>query len=632
LHTKKDVSYLTKYAKENQDTQFTYTFENFFHPFIGELIEKLNKDSLSGLLDPNYHQELADKFGKFFESYYTPLNSNVVEFTNLPLKEIDVSVTGAYSNYNWELFFHVPMTIAVHLSKNQRFAEAQRWFHYIFDPTCNDTKIPPLQRFWNFIAFRNPNCFMQIDNLLMLLSKPSAECSHEELKCKTDIESGYSSIMKDPFKPYKVARTRPIAYQYSVVMKYIDNLIAWGDQLFLQDTIESINDATLRYVLAANILGARPQPIPQNGTVQPKTFAQLKQQGIDKTGNLLAELQGNLTLNFGTPQAQGADPNVTGPLFGIGRTLYFCIPPNDKLLRYWDTVADRLFKIRHCMNIEGVVRQLALYDPPLDPGMLVKAAAAGIDIGSIVNGMNQPISPVRSLLLIQKALALCSEVRGLGAALLSAIEKGEGEKLALLRQSHESKIQEMQQEVRFLQWASAQESTKSLLTSRATALERLHFYQRLLELPVDPNAPDTLPLDFSKLELNESNFAGAYDTLVKQYDKSIAIQAFPQLSLAGQTPDGEGRKKLHLTTNEDDEFVHLKRARDSGMLATIFNSVAAGLVMVPDPKVELHFWGLGGSVNLKVGTALVAGSKIPGDIANIIAAWEREQAGMASRT
>jgi len=27
-------------------------------------------------------------------------------------------------------------------------------------------------------------------------------------------------------------------YQYCVVMKYLDNLIAWGDSLFRQDTIE----------------------------------------------------------------------------------------------------------------------------------------------------------------------------------------------------------------------------------------------------------------------------------------------------------------------------------------------------------------------------------------------------------
>ena len=133
-------------------------------------------------------------------------------------------------------------------------------------------------------------------------------------------------------------------------------------------------------------------------------------------GNPRVVLEAQLRLNLGVQPAQGADPDAAAPLFGIGRTLYFCIPKNDKLLGYWDTVADRLFKIRNCMNIEGVVRQLALFDPPLDPGMLVKAAAAGIDIGSILSGLNQPIGPVRSLLLIQKALELCAEVRGLGAA------------------------------------------------------------------------------------------------------------------------------------------------------------------------------------------------------------------------
>ena len=59
----------------------------------------------------------------------------------------------------------------------------------------------------------------------------------------------------------------------------------------------------------------------------------------------------------------------------VGPTLYFCIPRNDKLLGYWDTVADRLFKIRHCMNIEGVVRQLPLFEPPIDPALLVQGGS-----------------------------------------------------------------------------------------------------------------------------------------------------------------------------------------------------------------------------------------------------------------
>ena len=50
-------------------------------------------------------------------------------------------------------------------------------------------------------------------------------------------------------------------------------------------------------------------------------------------------------------------------------------------------------------------------------------------------------------------------MRGLGNALLSALEKGDGEHLALVRQRHEIQIQQMAQEVRFLQWKSAQEAT-----------------------------------------------------------------------------------------------------------------------------------------------------------------------------
>ncbi len=111
------------------------------------------------------------------------------------------------------------------------------------------------------------------------------------------------------------------------------------------------------------------------------------------------------------------------------------------------------------MNIAGVVRPLALFDPPIDPGMLVKATAAGIDIGSIVSGLNQPVLPVRCLILIQKALELCGEVRSLGNALLSALEKADAEHLALVRQRHEIQIQQMAREVRFLQWKHAEETT-----------------------------------------------------------------------------------------------------------------------------------------------------------------------------
>jgi Tc toxin complex TcA C-terminal TcB-binding domain len=614
--------------------EFTYDFSNFFHPFVGELITKLNKDSLSGLLDPVYQKGLTDP--TFFSKFYSVLAGGTSFKVEHHPKEIDISTGGPYANYNWELFFHVPLTIAVHLSKNQRFAEAQRWFHYIFDPTSNDTSVPSPQRFWKFLAFRYDADTSPIDQQLVLLSTPNDEV--KDLAQKQAVVDGYEAIKNNPFHPHVVARNRPLAYQYCVVMKYLDNLIAWGDSLFRQDTIESINEATQIYVLAANLLGERPQRIPPRGAVGAKSFKQLKEQGasgIDPMGNALVKLEGEFPSLLTDPQGQGPNQDLTGPLFGIGRTLYFCVPPNEKLLGYWDTVADRLFKIRHCMNIEGVVRQLALFDPPIDPGMLVKAAAAGIDIGSIVSGLNQPLGPVRCTLLIQKALELCGEVRGLGAALLSALEKGDGEHLALLRQGHEINIQQTMQETRFLQWKQAQESTASLLTTRATALERLRYYQRLLGLPRDANAPDSLPLD--RRELNEENFDDAYGQLVGQYDKTVTLQNLPQLKRAGDSSPTvvsgfSGSGKVHLSENEDTELnVHLPVARDARLVASAANAVASSLTPIPDADVKGHFWGIGVSATVTGGQKLAIVAKIVAEIAQLTAAFEHDQAELTSR-
>src|SRR5215207_9733042 len=621
-------------AAARTDPPFTYTFENFFHPYVGELIEQLNTKSLTGLLDPNYHQSLAKDF---FTTYYTALTNEKVELNYFP-KEIDVRAGGPYANYNWELLFHVPLTIAVHLSKSQRFAEAQRWFHYIFDPTSNDTSIPPPQRFWKFLRFRQDTDVQQIDDLLVLLSKPDDECTPTELELKATVLSGYEVIKNRPFQPHAVARTRTVAYQYCVVMKYLDNLIAWGDSLFMQDTVESINEAMQRYVLAANILGPRPQRLPERGTAPPKTFAQLKKDGLDPMGNALVELEGQFPFNLALPPSLNGEGSAQGgPLFGIGRTLFFCIPRNDKLLTYWDTVADRLFKIRHCMNIEGVMRQLALFDPPIDPGMLVKAAAAGFDVGSMVRGLNQPIGPVRCPLLIQKALELCSEVRGLGNTLLSALEKADGEHLALLRQGHEMKIQQMTQDVRFLQWKQAQEATESLLKSRASALERYRYYQRLLGLTLDNIvAPDTFPLD--RRELTEENFDEAYSALVAQYDKTITPQDFPPLMLSGDaSPANQAGAasvgRLYLSNNEDvDLNEHGPQARDLRSAAGVSDRISGILALLPDMGLDLHFWGLGGHANLFGGSLLAGAGRFYSSVKNTDAANEESHGASSSKT
>jgi Tc toxin complex TcA C-terminal TcB-binding domain len=643
FHYQADISQSLQAVWRTPD-EFAYSFENFFHPYVGKLIERLNRKPLAKFFDPNYlgGPELTQQLPA---NFYTalPVQKPSVKLTFFP-KEIDVGGTdlaagsqatgGPYGNYNWELFFHIPLTIAVHLSKTQRFAEAQRWFHYIFDPTCTDTDVAEPARFWKFLRFRRQTDLQQIDEMLALLSKPDSECTPGQLETKQQTKDAFDAIAEHPFHPHKVAQARVVAYQYSVVMKYLDNLIAWGDSLFMQDTIESINEATQRYVLAANLLGARPQEIPPRGAVPPMTYADLKEKHLDVMGNAYVTLEGQFPLNLGLPTQSPGDQS--GAVFGIGTTLYFCLPRNEKLLGYWDLVADRLFKIRHCMNIEGVVRPLALFDPPLDPGMLVKAAAAGLDIGSIVSGLNQPAGPVRCLFYIQKALELASEVRGLGNALLSALEKGESEQLTLMRQRHEINIQQLSQEVRFLQWKQAEEATATLLRSRASALERYRYYAQLLGLTPDSKAvPDTFAPD--RRELSEENFDEAYEALIGQYDKTVALPAYPPLRLAGgSSPANQsgatGEGTLYLSINEDADLnVHGPAAHEARLGATVLDTISAAVALIPDVGVDFHWWGMGGHTIVFGGTFLAQQGRFQSSLLNIKAMIEEAQGSAAAK-
>lgn len=612
--------------------EFYYDFENYFHPFVGAMIGQLNATSVAGMLDPQF---LNRCHYTYTSSDYVPRDDNLSNpevSVTLDPQAIDVALPGGpYAVYNWELLYHIPVMVAVYLSNNQRFAEAQKWFHLVFDPTSTGPGSPP-QCFWKSFVFWGNDSVQDINQLLLLLSTPGSSVT------KTNVIEGYNAIMANPFDPFVVARTRPGAFQWYVVMKYLDNLIAWGDSLFMQDTIETINEATLCYVLAANLLGPRPQAMPQPGTSTPRNFLQLKQAGLDRMSNALIDLEGQFPFNLTPPASQsGNGCDQSGALFGIGRSLYFCIPQNANLMSYWDVVADRLFKIRNSENILGVVQQLPLFDPPLDPGMLVKAAAAGIDIGSIVSGLNQPIGPERSLFLIQKSLEITGEVRSLGNALLSAIEKGNSEHLTTLRQQHEVQLQELVKNVRFLQWKHAQETTNALLKSRESAYERYAYYLHLFgQTPDGDKVPQTFTAD--RRELTEANFDDAYSALVTKYNKTITPEAYPKLQLAqGSSPSqasgASGSGQLYLNTSEDSELnTHLPAARDERITANVSNSIAAGLAPIPDTNVHFHYWGIGGSVKAVSGQILALVPRIAAEVASVLAAYDTDQAGIDAKT
>jgi hypothetical protein len=103
---------------------------SFFHPYLKDYLRDLDRVGVTALLTlPN--QQLSDNSSRF--STYAPVANTLQE---IPEEEVEFGPSGVYSQYNWELFFHIPLLIACKLSRNQRFEEAQTWFHYIFDPTA----------------------------------------------------------------------------------------------------------------------------------------------------------------------------------------------------------------------------------------------------------------------------------------------------------------------------------------------------------------------------------------------------------------------------------------------------------------------------------------------------------------
>src|SRR5262249_50722342 len=137
----------------SKDGPFLYalwSFETFEHPFVCDFRETLSRYGVQALLRRT-EQQLSAPRTAFLERY-RPSWSEAPDFP-YPTRRVDFDFDGSYAAYNWELFFHIPFLVATQLGKNQRFAEAQKWFQFIFDPTASgDGGLSP-QRFWKTLPF-----------------------------------------------------------------------------------------------------------------------------------------------------------------------------------------------------------------------------------------------------------------------------------------------------------------------------------------------------------------------------------------------------------------------------------------------------------------------------------------------
>lgn len=456
-------------------TETSFQFFNFYHAFVCDFMKSINTGGVDALLTIG-NQKLGER-----NSQYYPISDNSTHFKNAydpqsnvakpyPHDLVDFSESGAYSLYNWELFFHVPMLIANRLSKNQRFDEAMHWYHFIFNPMSTINESSP-KRFWNVLPFKiTPK--ESIQQLLAKLQLPDGNADKEALKSQIE------QWRDNPFNPHLLARMRLMAYMKNTVMKYLDNLISWGDNLFQRETRESVMEAIQIYMLAGDILGKKPTKISMRGKTTSESYNTLKTR-LDAFQNAAVNME-TFFPNYSESSVSNSLGSEAPNLTNVVQTFFFCIPDNEKLLGYWDKVADRLFKIRNCQNIDGLQLKLSLFEPPIDPALLVQATAQGLDLGSVLADIPSSSPLYKFQFTLQKAMEFTNELRSIGAALLTAVEKKDAEEFSILRTQHESVMLQLAKETKKMQYLEAVKNRENILKTRDGAVARWQHYSKLL--------------------------------------------------------------------------------------------------------------------------------------------------------
>ena len=395
---------------------------------------------------------------------------------------------GSITNYYWELFFHIPFLVARQFQVQQQFEAARRWFEYIFNPTINPVNfdLEPNEydsdRYWRFIMLRsmwNP-----------ILSIELSEPWNNEFRADSQDTAQIYDYHNNSFDPHALAMLRPVAYQKAVLMRCIDNILDFADSLYSQYTAESVNEATMLYIEAYDLLGTRPTGIgtcqlPQDDTFQniSNIFAGREQPVPEFIIGLENRINGRLGIR-----------TRISPINDLPGA-YFCLPENTQLIDYWRKVNSRLYNIRHALTIDGIFEQVPLFAPAVDPQQLIAAVSPGTSLTQILPDLQPTIPYYRFRVVIENAKEITQLVISFGQSLLAALEKRDAEQLSRIYSTNQRNLLALTKMSKTNELYEVNETLKSLEASLNSAQIRLNYYSNLIENGLNSNELSQLELD-----------------------------------------------------------------------------------------------------------------------------------------
>ena len=234
-----------------------------------------------------------------------------------------------------------------------------------------------------------------------------------------------------------------VAKDRSVLLHYLETLRDWGKAVTPKNTPEAFQHARLIFDTAELILGKRPVDILLPEPANPQQVSSFK------------------------------------PYFA---------PLNPRLLDLYDVVRDQLGLIHTSIDSQRLRNGKLNRDMPFfGDSPLREGWRTNIDTCAEEGDWCHLDMPYRFLFRIQKALEYAAKVRELGAALLSAFEKGDAEYLAALRAGQEREILALGLDARKDQWREADWQIEALQKTKAVNQANLAYYNTLIQNGLIPD-------------------------------------------------------------------------------------------------------------------------------------------------
>ncbi|MFS2224055.1 neuraminidase-like domain-containing protein [Pantoea sp. B65] len=369
--------------------------------------------------------------------------------------------SGANALYFWEMFYYAPMMIFQRLLQEQRFTEATRWIKYIWSPEGYRVNGEPAAYQWNV--------------------RPLEE------------DTAWNASPLDSVDPDAVAQADPMHYKVATFMRTLDLLIARGDAAYRQLERDALNEAKMWYVQALDILGVEPWLAVAGGWSDPTLG-----DAADSTTQANAQ-QALLVIR------QQADKTTLRT--GNSLTKLFLPQQNEKLHGYWQTLALRLYNLRHNLSIDGLPLSLPIYAAPRDPSALLSSAVSASQAGAALPVAVMPLQ--RFPLALESARALVSQLSQFGSTLLTLTERQDAEALAELLQTQGAELVRQSVALQERNIAEIDADRAALQESRNGAQSRLDSYSALYEENVNRAEKQAMDLYLSASVLS-TTATGAY--------------------------------------------------------------------------------------------------------------------------